>query len=261
MPTPTEPDLHSHRDVAHARESLERLITTWPPPDPEPSTGQGWWLNPDREPVGRTQVLALAHRALRALEADPTLVLSPEGQRQLDLIAELNRQLKPLGRQAALARFARRLRQDPDITEDQRERGLNRLGKLNPDAETQHQALLGRAEELVAAFEERVNPVWDQGEHRRRLARYLLPGPETTTKATDWVRYLVEAALAVDPELPEAHQVLAAADQIEQLLGAVVPTCAAPGCEGPLPSADPGRERRYCSAPCRTRARRAGAKR
>lgn len=255
------PDLHSHPEAVRARQEFEHLITTWPPSSSSPHTSEGWWLEADRTPAGRTLVLALAHRALRALEEDPTLAVDPEGRRLFDLIAELNRQLKPLGRQVALVRFAQRLHEDPDLTDAQRERGLNRLGKLNPRAEAEHRTLLGRAEELVAQIEARVNPAWGQSGHRRRLAQSFLPRPETTIKATDLVRYLVEEALAVDPELPQARQVLAAADQIDQLLGTSARTCAASECGQPLPPADPGRERRYCSPSCRTRTQRRGAKR
>ncbi|MFE9247146.1 hypothetical protein [Nocardiopsis sp. NPDC006938] len=239
----TTPDLHAHPEVRRARrgitEHLERLATR---------TGE--------DTADRRRILqALAEQ----LESDPTLAVRGEGLRWLDLIGELVRQLGPLGRQAALVAERDRLEADATLTDTERRRAVNRLGKLNTLAPAEYAALRGRADELLQELAALARSDWHTRERRRALALEMMPrtnsGTRPLAEIADQLRRSVADAVAIDPDLPEAHRLLDLAEEIE---AAGQPrACAAPGCTEPLPPAEPGRERRYCSPPCRRRARRA----
>ncbi|MEE2051771.1 hypothetical protein [Nocardiopsis tropica] len=210
---------------------------------------------PDAGPerVGR----ALA-QAAQALEEDPALCLDPQTPHRVDLVAELVRQLRPLSRQAALVAEAERLEQDAGLTEPERYRALVQLGKLNPTAPAQVEELAVRAEEIAAELRAQAAPGQDSPEQRRALAGARLDR-RTLAEAADLLRRAVRDAAAIAPDLPEVAAVLAAAAAAEQAAAPTGAACAAPGCAAPLPAAESGRVRRYCSPPCRTRARRAAA--
>lgn len=244
----TVPDLAAHpavravrADIAAAAECLTALSAGTPGAVPER--------------VGR----ALAE-SVQALEEDPALCLDPQTPRRVDLVAELVRQLIPLTRQAALVAEAERLEQDAGLTGPERRRALARLGKLNPTAPDQVEYLAGRAEEITAQLVAQAAPGRDIPERRRALAGARLDR-RALTEAAELLRYAVADAAAIDPDLPQVRSVLAAAAAAEQATTPAGARCTAPGCEMPLPPAEPGRERRYCSPPCRTRARRAAANR
>ena len=244
---PTPPDLRDHPEARRARRSrtehLERLAA-----------------RPDEHVADRRRILqALAE----LLESDPTLALRGEGLHRMDLMSELVRQLGPLGRQAALVRERERLETDATLTDRERHRAVNRLGKLNPNAPAEHAALRGRADELLQELAAVARPDWHTRQRRRALALELMPrregGSRPLAEIAAQLRHAVADAVAIDPDLPEALRLLTLAEEIEA--PGTPRTCAAPGCAEPLPAAEAGRERRYCSSRCRTRARRAGAKR
>lgn len=210
--------------------------------------------------AGPERVARALANAAQALEEDPTLCLDFQTPRRVDLVAELVRQLGSLTRQTALLAQAERLEQDADLTGTERRRALARLGKLNPTAPAQVDYLAGRAEEITAELVAQAAPGRDTPERRRTLAGAHLDR-RALAEAAALLRRAVADAAAIAPDLPEVAAVLAAAKAAEHAAAPTGAACAAPDCECPLPPAEPGRTRRYCSPPCRTRARRAAANR
>jgi hypothetical protein len=168
----------------------------------------------------------------------------------------MTRQLGPLLRQAALAEEADRLNA-ADLPEDERRRAVMALGKVNPAAREHVAHLTGRVEEIAAQVRAEAVADWDTPDRRAALARARVHHRDLA-QAAELLRRAVSDAAAIAPDLPEVRAVLATAAAAEQ---AAAPACAGPDCAAPLPAAEPGRVRRYCSARCRTRARRAGANR
>lgn len=244
----TVPDLADHPAVRAVRADLaaaaERHATL-----SAGTPGAG----PER--VGRV-LAAAAH----ALEEDPALCLDPQTPRRVDLVAELVRQLGPLTRQAALLVQAERLERDAGLTGPERRRALARLGKLHPTASDQARRVAERVEQITAHLLAQAAPGRDTPARRRALAGARIDR-RTLAEAAALLRYAVRDAAAIAPDLPEVAAVLAAAAAADQAAAPTGAACAAPGCAEPLPAAEPGRVRRYCSPPCRTRARRAAPNR
>lgn len=240
------PDLRTHPDVTAMRAQLHRAVDQLSPAEGAPA------LDPCQERVRHALQAVVAD-----VEADPTLGLVFQVQRHVELLTELVRQIRPLLRQAA-AIEAERLDQDTTLTERERRLALARLGRLNPAARAEAEHMATRVQEIAAQVHAAVEPHWQTPEHRARLAQAHLDH-QLLDKAAAYVRGAVSAAAAIDPHLPQVQALRAMATTLDEAAG--LRPCAAPGCTEPLPAAEPGRTRRYCSPRCRTRARRAVTKR
>ncbi|MFJ9558366.1 hypothetical protein ACIRPH_31550 [Nocardiopsis sp. NPDC101807] len=152
--------------------------------------------------------------ALDALRTDPTLALTTEGQRTLDLLAELARQLRPLSRQAEMARTHARLLADPDLEEADRAHAINRLGKINPAAITNEAELVERLCQQAQELADRARPDWQDPDHLHGLARRMLPPVRDLDVISQALRSSVSRAAAVVPDAPEVRRLLNLADQI-----------------------------------------------
>lgn len=110
-------------------------------------------------------------------------------------------------------------------------------------------------------------------ERRRALADERMPPLEGTWglfAIADQLRHSVRDALAIDPTHPQALELVALAEEIEQAhpdaprrqtCSETQRTCTGPGCTNTFTPAATGRPRRFCSPTCATRARRAAARR
>ncbi|OLT26584.1 hypothetical protein BJF83_20690 [Nocardiopsis sp. CNR-923] len=184
--------VRSHREVRHAHEALQRALTG----------------------CADDTVRQALTRAADTLRTDPTLALEATGRRTIDLINELERQLKPLGRQAALARAHARLLADPDLSENDRQRQINQLGTINTTAIDQEEDLLDRLRDQALTLTKRARTDWENPEHLQGLARRMLPSQRVLTEIAESLRRSVSAAAALAPEEPQVRRLLALAEQI-----------------------------------------------
>ena len=182
-----------HRDAVAARDGLRRTL-------------QG-----AAQPAARDALT----RALDALSTDPTLALTLDGQRRIDLIAEMGRQLKPLGRQAAAGRAHSRIHADPALTGPERDAAQNRLGKINPAALAEEDRILARLDDEVAQLTAAARADWRDPAHLAEIARRLLPSPLALADIAAQVRRAVGSAAAVAPYEPEVRRLLDLADALD----------------------------------------------
>ncbi|MGW9351725.1 hypothetical protein [Nocardiopsis flavescens] len=173
--------LQTHPEVARARAALQRALG-------DPAAGAA------HAPLAR---------AADALESDPTLVLTRDGQYRWDCLSELVRQLKLLARQAALAR-------------------AGGPGKVNPQAPRELDALVVRIDQLVDQITAAARPDWDTPAHRAALAEAVLPADHTLATIAAALRSAAGPAAALAPDHPRVRELLALADRIT---GAVPARC------------------------------------
>lgn len=192
MQTGPAPAVHNHPEVRRAHQVLQRAL----------------------DGCADERVRDALTRAAAALRTDPTLVLEVDGQHTVDLIAELVRQLKPLGRQAVLARAHARLLADPDLAEADRQRQIAQLGKTDPTAIDQEEEVLERLRARALALADRARTDWQDPEHLRRLSSQMLPPDQDLEEIARALRRSVSAAAALAPDAPEVRRLLALAEQI-----------------------------------------------
>ncbi|RCV49741.1 hypothetical protein DEF23_17295 [Marinitenerispora sediminis] len=227
---------------------------------------------------GYRTVAAALELAAATVEADPTLLRHRRAERTctavrwLDLLGELARQARPVGGQVLVAERWEALGAEPDARA--RERGRNRLGRVNHQAPREFAQLVARVRETaervaVLAYDDPPTP-----EQRAHLLADLMPSEGDLGRVASRLR---AAAAALHQDLAEvldvggdgapadARRLSAAARRIEALAAEVDPGPAAPpvvcgGCGQPLPAVPAGgagRPRRYCGDACRQRAHRA----
>lgn len=146
-----------------------------------------------------------------ALEVDPTLA-APDRERDLAVLAEVLRQIKPLGRQAEAQLERDRLaplRGLPGIDER-----IARLGYVNRHAIGDLTALAGRAVEIAAQLTKAALPDWESPERVRERSARLLPSPGRLEQIAEELRYAVRHALHVPYPDPDAVRLAAVADLI-----------------------------------------------
>lgn len=153
--------------------------------------------------------------AIDALRTDPTLALTPAGQRALDLVAELCRQLRPVIRQADLSREHARLTADDTLTDTDRARRINRLGKINPNAIHAEAELLVRLNGEAHALAGAATPDWQTPGHLEQVAHTLLPSPRVLAEIAQQIRDRVAPAAAVAPTNHRVRGILGAAAQLD----------------------------------------------
>ncbi|SHK92147.1 hypothetical protein SAMN05421803_1435 [Nocardiopsis flavescens] len=165
--------LQTHPEVARARAALQRTLD-------DPAAGAA------HAPLAR---------AADALESDPTLVLTRDGQYRWDCLSELLRQHRLLARQAALAR-------------------AGGPGKVNPQAPRELDALVVRIDQLVDQITAAARPDWDTPAHRAALAETVLPADHTLATIAAALRSAAGPATALAPDHPRVRELLALADRI-----------------------------------------------
>lgn len=197
MITTTQTDpvnaVRSHREVRRAHQTLQRALDGC---------------------AGDAARQALT-QAVNAMHSDPTLALQAGGQRSIDLICALARQLKPLGRQAELARTRDRLLAAPGLPDTDRRRRIHRLGKINPLAISQEKECLERLQRQVSALAEQAHPEWCDPCHLAELARQMLPPEQALAEIAGSLRSAVAAAAALAPGEPEVRRLLDLAEQVQ----------------------------------------------
>ena len=149
------------------------------------------------EVAGRAQ--AAAEIVAQAVQADPTLPERDRCHRDLDLIAELARQLLPLARQAEQLIASRR---------------GEHVGRVNELAVDELEALSARLDELARQFAAQAWPDWDSPHRRLQRSTALLPDEHELAGVADELRRILAPALALSPTAPEALRLAALADQI-----------------------------------------------
>ncbi|GAA4522599.1 hypothetical protein GCM10023191_102080 [Actinoallomurus oryzae] len=186
-----------------------------------------------------------------ALDVDPTLVEPDRCLRDVDLVRELLRQLQPLARQAEVELERRRLAADPATAHQ-----TGRLGRTNPHALEELEALSRRCVEIAERIAGAALPDWNTPQRIRERSERLLPSAAELEEIADRLRHAVRASLDLPYPAPEAERLAALADQITIATQGRRRRCAGPGCSHVLEPASTGRPRRYCGPTCRQRAHR-----
>ena len=211
---------------------------------------------PAGEPVldrARARGRRAAAIAVAAVEVDPTLLADTwDRRRGLELLAEMLRQLRPLARQAEHTLEHARLT-DAGAPAEQ----IARIGRINPHAPDELDALSARAVEIADQLAADALPDWNTPRRIRERSARLLPHPGFLTQLATELAAAVRPAAELDYPAPAAIRLAALADQLHAEAHQRPRHCAAPGCQTALDTADTGRPRLYCGATCRQRARRA----
>jgi hypothetical protein len=148
--------------------------------------------------AGATEVVAAA------LAADPTL--AERQQRWLGVLAELLRRLTPLARQVAVSAESERLSAAGASTAH--------LGRINPLAAEELDAVLARCTELAAQVAAAAWPDWESPARVRELSSRRMPHESVLAEIADTLRRAVAPALALPYPDPEAVRLAALAEQI-----------------------------------------------
>jgi hypothetical protein len=185
------------RDVAEATAGELRALAARVPDGPPPVS------------LARQRGTDAAEAIAAALAADPTL--AERQQRWLDVLEELLRRLTPLARQAASALERQRL--------DAAGQDAGHLGRINPVAPEELDAVSRRCTELAATITAAVLPDWDSPQRIRELSSQRLPHPDVLADIADQLRRAVAPALALPYPDPEAVRLAEVADQIAPAAG------------------------------------------
>lgn len=168
---------------------------------------------------GAPAVVAARQRALEAVEivaaalkVDPTLPDADRCRREMDLLDELLRQLKPLARQADKELERRRVAGN---AQDELTRlWLAMQGRTNPVAPEEMEALAARSVEIAAQIAGQAWPDWNTPRRIRQRSEAMLPGEYELERIADQLRGTVRKSLAMAYPAPEAVRLAALADQI-----------------------------------------------
>jgi hypothetical protein len=160
----------------------------------------------DSPPVGlaRQRAAGATEAIAAALGADPTL--AERQQRWLDVLAELLRRLTPLARQATAAIESERLATAGESS--------MHLGRINPLAAEELDAVSARCTELAAQVAAAAWPDWDSPARWRELSASRMPDEHELAEIADRLRRAVARALDLPYPDPEAVRLAALADQI-----------------------------------------------
>ncbi|MEO6083109.1 MAG: hypothetical protein ABIQ18_08380 [Umezawaea sp.] len=211
---------------------------------------------PGGEPVldrARNRARQAAEIVSAAVVVDPTL-LDRDRDRDIEVVAELLRQLHPLARQAAQRLEHSRLTAAAAPAHE-----FARLGRTNPLAPAELDAL---SEHLVVVAE-RIRaaalPDWNTPRRIRERSERLLPSPRFLADLADQLAAAVGPAAALSYPAAAAIRLAALADQLRAVADSGLRRCAGLGCDRGIRNAGTGRPRIYCGPVCRKRASRAAA--
>jgi hypothetical protein len=158
----------------------------------------------DRSPLARQRAADAVEAVAAALAADPTLAERQQGW--LDVLSELLRRLTPLARQVSAAIESERLVAAGMSTAH--------LGRVNPLAAKELDAVSARCTELAAQVAAEAWPDWDSPGRWRELSARRMPGEHELAEIASRLRRAVAAALDLAHPDPEAIRLAALADQI-----------------------------------------------
>lgn len=163
----------------------------------------------------RRRSLQAVDVAAEALKIDPTLA-EPDRCRGIDLLTELLRQLKPLARQAETHLEKQRLEQLPGT-----ERQIARLGRTNPIALEELDALSRRAVDLAQEIRAAALPDWNTPTRIRERSTRLLPGPDRLEDIAEQLRTAARPSASLSHPDPQAVRLTDLADQISAIAAAI----------------------------------------
>lgn len=166
---------------------------------------------PAGEPLlerARSRARRTAELVSGAVDVDPTL-LDHDRSRDLDVCAEILRQLAPLARQAALTLEHARLTEAGAPPEE-----FVRIGRINPLAPGDLDALSNRAVETAERISAAALRDWNTPQRIRERSQRLLPSPEVITSLADQLADAVRPATALAHPAPAALQLAELADQL-----------------------------------------------
>ncbi|MBN9747756.1 hypothetical protein DMP23_42840 [Amycolatopsis sp. A1MSW2902] len=166
---------------------------------------------PGGEPVldrARARAARAAAIASAAVETNPTL-LDYGRDRDLYICAEILRQLRPLARQASLALEHARLTENSAPPEE-----FARIGKINPLAPDELDALSERAVERAEAVAAAALPDWNTPLRIRERSERLLPSPDYLTRIAKQLAEAVRPAAELRYPADATVQLAALADQL-----------------------------------------------
>lgn len=144
---------------------------------------------------------------------DPTL--SEHGLRDIDLCAEILRQLRPLSRQAAQYLEHQRLTEagTPDAE-------IVRIGRVNPLAVEETAALSARIVEIAERVEAAAIPDWDTPQRIRERSERLLPDSGYITDIADRLAAAIRPALALSYPATTAVRLAGLVEQLRAVADA-----------------------------------------
>ncbi len=154
--------------------------------------------------LARQRAAAAADAVEAALAIDPTV--AERCMRDIDVLAEILRRLTPLARQASNLLEHQRLTAAGESTA--------RLGRINPDAPEELDAMSQRCAVYAARITAQVWPDWQAPDRVRELSRLRMPGEDTLAAIAATLRAAVAASLALPHPDPEAIRLAALAGQI-----------------------------------------------
>jgi hypothetical protein len=163
----------------------------------------------DASPLARQRAAGAVEAVAAALVTDPTL--AERQQRWIDVLAELLRRLTPLARQVSVAIESERLAAGGMTTAH--------LGRINPLAAEELDAVSARCTELAAQVAAEAWPDWQSPARVRELSASRMPGEHELAEIADRLRRAVSPALDLAHPDPEAVRLAALADQIALLPG------------------------------------------
>lgn len=146
-----------------------------------------------------------------AIGIDPTLT-DMDRRRNIDLIHELLRQLKPLARQAEVTLKRKRL-----VTEGADPIEIARLGRTNPVAPEELEALSERCLKLATRVANSALPDWNTPQRIKERSARLLPPPWVLEEIVDELRHAVKPSLDLSHPAPDALRLADLAAQISEV--------------------------------------------
>ncbi|MDS0140542.1 MULTISPECIES: hypothetical protein [unclassified Amycolatopsis] len=169
---------------------------------------------PGGEPAlerARARAQQAAEIITEAVAIDPTL-LDYDRSRDLDVCTEILRQLRPLARQAALTLQHARLTEAGASRQE-----FARIGKVNPLAPDELDALSERVVEVAKRVAAAALPDWNTPQRIRERSERLLPDADFLTRFADQLAEAVRPAAELPHPAAAAVQLAALARQLRAL--------------------------------------------
>jgi hypothetical protein len=158
----------------------------------------------------RDRAIRAADLIADALAVDPTLTDRHRCRMDIDVVAEILRQLKPLARQTEVLMEHRRL---VEAQADPRE--IARLGRTNSNAPDELDAASRRVVERAEGVATAALPDWNTPKRIRERSEAMLPSDGELKEIADQLRRAVKDSLSLPYPAEQAVRLAALADQID----------------------------------------------